>query len=49
MLDMLGAAAFLAVLTALKLGIFEALSDGPMTTTDVARKIEAHQLLKIPL
>ncbi|MCJ7807729.1 MAG: methyltransferase, partial [Dehalococcoidia bacterium] len=43
MLDMLGAAAFLALSTALKLGIFETLSGGPMTSTEIARKIEADE------
>jgi len=43
MLDMLGAGAFLTVSTALKLGVFEALSGGPMTSAEIARKIEADE------
>ena len=43
MLDILGAGAFLAVSTALKLGVFETLSFGPMTTTEITRRIAADE------
>lgn len=43
MMDLLGAMAFKAVSTALKLDVFEVLSDGPLTVAETARKIEADE------
>lgn len=43
MLDFLGAQAFRAVCVAVKLGVFEALSSGPLTAAETARRIEADE------
>src|SRR3990172_801386 len=43
MLDFLGAQAFRAVGVAVKLGVFEALSGGPLTAAEAARQIEASE------
>ncbi len=43
MLDILGAGAFLAISAALKLGVFETLSGGPLTTEEIARRIGADE------
>jgi len=43
MLDILGAVAFPAITCALKLGVFETLNAGPMTTKELARKIEGDE------
>lgn len=43
MLDFLGAQAFRAVCVAIKLGVFEALSGGPLTAAETARRIEADE------
>src|SRR5690349_10606380 len=43
MLDFLGAQAFRALGVAIRLGIFEALADGPMTSSEVARRTESSE------
>ncbi len=43
MLDFLGAEAFRAVCVGVKLGVFEALSGGPLTAVETARQIEASE------
>ena len=43
MLDFLGAQAFRAACVAQRLGVFEALSDGPLAAVQVARQIEADE------
>ena len=43
MLDFLGAQAFRAVCVAVKLGVFEALSSGPLTARETASQIEADE------
>src|SRR3990172_2909114 len=43
MLDFLGAQAFRAVGVAVKLGVFEALSGGPLTAAETARQVEASE------
>ena len=43
MLDFLGAMAFRAVIAARRLGVFEALSTGPMTSAQLARRIQADE------
>lgn len=43
MLDILGAGAFLTISAALKLGVFETLSGGPLTTEEIARRIRADE------
>ena len=44
MLDFLGAQAFRAVCVAVKLGVFETLSGGPLTVTETSRQIKADEL-----
>jgi hypothetical protein len=43
MLDFLGAQAFRTVCVAVKLGVFEALSEGPLTAAEIARRIQASE------
>ena len=43
LLDMLGAMGFKAILTVLKLGVFEALKDGPLSSRDVAERTRASE------
>ena len=43
LLDLFGAVAFRTVLAALRLGLFEALSRGPMSAEEVARQIKADE------
>lgn len=43
LLDLLGGLAFKAIATALKLGVFEALSDGPQTGAALAHRIDASE------
>lgn len=43
LLDFLGAQAFRVVCVALKLGVFEALAEGPLGSSDVARRIQASE------
>lgn len=43
MLDFIGAMAFRAVIAAWRLGVFEALSPGPLTATQLARRIQADE------
>lgn len=44
MLDLFGAMAFRALTAAARLGVFEALADGPRTAVQLARRIEADEL-----
>ena len=43
MLDFLGAQAFRAVCVGVKLGVFEALSGGPLTAAETARQVQASE------
>ena len=43
MLDFLGAQAFRAVCVAVKLGVFETLSGGPLMAAEIARQIKAYE------
>jgi Dimerisation domain len=43
MLDILGADDFRAACAGVKLGIFEALSDGPLTADETARQVKASE------
>lgn len=43
LLDLFGAAGFEAVTLAVDVGLFEALSDGPLTAAELAARIDAHE------